>query len=46
MGNRVGKCNSGTGSQASDYATGQDSKVHLNDPDSVLVWQINMQHSG
>ena len=20
--------------------------VHLNDPDSVLVWQINMQHSG
>ena len=25
MGNRVGKCNSGTGSQASDYAAGQGS---------------------
>ena len=46
MGNRVGRCNSDTGSQASYYATGQGSNVHLNDPDSILVWQINMQHSG
>ena len=46
MSNRVGKCNSDTGSQVSDYASGQDRNVHHNDPDSVQIWQINMQHSG